>query len=324
MMTTRELTLGFLAPAFLGGARQSCYWRAPPFKALLRRWWRVAWAARHGAGSWESMRKFEGELFGHARVQPLQQEGRARQSQVRLRLEPWGPGQRRPLPRTRPVGEGKQSVASAVYLGYGPVRQATEWKMQHPIAPDGTDVAKLTLAFPEEKAALIDDALYLIHAFGTVGGRASNGWGSVFVDPKDGALRKPKADFVRNWELCLKEEWPHAIGSDGRPLVWATVRERHEWNEVIEDLAQVRKDINRSARGNERMVLNQPAGRKGGRMPSPLRFKIQRTGSGRLRGLIYHMPHTPPPLSAWRRDDLCRIWSRVHERLDENLPRFEV
>src|SRR5262249_59346834 len=38
-------TVRFLCPAFLGNADQSGQWRTPPFKALLRQWWRLAYAA---------------------------------------------------------------------------------------------------------------------------------------------------------------------------------------------------------------------------------------------------------------------------------------
>lgn len=40
----------FTTPAFLGGAEpQQGHWRTPPFKALLRQCWRIAYsaAARH-------------------------------------------------------------------------------------------------------------------------------------------------------------------------------------------------------------------------------------------------------------------------------------
>lgn len=37
--------LSFTTPAFLGNAGQDAQWHTPPFKALLRQWWRVAWAA---------------------------------------------------------------------------------------------------------------------------------------------------------------------------------------------------------------------------------------------------------------------------------------
>ncbi|PZP56463.1 MAG: hypothetical protein DI596_10305, partial [Azospira oryzae] len=44
-MTERGYTVRFLTPAFLGDAEQNARWRTPPFKHLLREWWRVAYAA---------------------------------------------------------------------------------------------------------------------------------------------------------------------------------------------------------------------------------------------------------------------------------------
>ncbi len=46
-MRQMKYRIEFLTPAFLGNAEQSGQWRAPPFKALLRQWWRVVWAQRH-------------------------------------------------------------------------------------------------------------------------------------------------------------------------------------------------------------------------------------------------------------------------------------
>src|SRR5690606_24563642 len=57
----------FLTPAFLGNAEQSGQWRTPPFKALLRQWWRVAYAASGGFNvDVLKMRQEEGLLFGNA------------------------------------------------------------------------------------------------------------------------------------------------------------------------------------------------------------------------------------------------------------------
>ena len=46
-MTMRELTyqVSFNTPAFLGNAEQQAQWRTPPFKAMLRQWWRMVKAA---------------------------------------------------------------------------------------------------------------------------------------------------------------------------------------------------------------------------------------------------------------------------------------
>ncbi len=66
-MKILEYTLQFLSPAFLGNAEQNAQWRTPPIKALLRQWWRVAYAADKGfAVNLAAMRREEGLLFGHA------------------------------------------------------------------------------------------------------------------------------------------------------------------------------------------------------------------------------------------------------------------
>ena len=41
-MQTMKYEAHFLTSVFLGNAEQSGQWRTPPFKALLRQWWRVA------------------------------------------------------------------------------------------------------------------------------------------------------------------------------------------------------------------------------------------------------------------------------------------
>ncbi|MDW8479479.1 MAG: hypothetical protein RML12_06125 [Xanthomonadales bacterium] len=92
-MKTLELTVTFLTPAFLGDAEQNARWRTPPFKAEIRRWWRLVYAAsRNFNVAIEEMRKREGRLFGNAWLK--HQEGNREvydfcKSQVRVRLKGW-------------------------------------------------------------------------------------------------------------------------------------------------------------------------------------------------------------------------------------------
>src|SRR5690625_7156461 len=93
-MKTLDYTIRFVTPAFLGNAEQAGQWRSPPFKALLRQWWRVAYAAEkqsqvHPA----AIRKDERLFFGHARPEDdRDEEGNKlpdRRSQVRIRMGKW-------------------------------------------------------------------------------------------------------------------------------------------------------------------------------------------------------------------------------------------
>ena len=70
-MTMRELTyqVSFNTPAFLGNAEQQAQWRTPPFKAMLRQWWRVVKAPDVGYDHRELL-KLENALFGSAVLRP--------------------------------------------------------------------------------------------------------------------------------------------------------------------------------------------------------------------------------------------------------------
>ena len=318
-MVTRNLTVRFLTPAFLGNANQSSQWRTPPFKHLLREWWRVAWAADNNPLDWEKMRGIEGRLLGHAWLKDdVDCRGKkvsGRRSLVRLRLDHWERGTLTSLPRTQPVAE--RASPSALYLGYGPVEGPTELK--HAPAVDCGAEARMSLAYPEntEGVDLVDTALALAHTFGTLGGRSRNGWGSLHLKQEEDRLCVIELEkYTRDWRACLEQEWAHAIGCDENgPLIWLTKKPRKNWMTVIEDLGSLRKAVN-GLKGCDRFALNQPVGRRGGdRMPSNLRFKVIETEDGGYLGRVFHMPCTPPPVKKSR--GLEQTWEKVHTFLDE-------
>jgi len=327
-MEVRRLTVEFLTPAFLGAADQAGQWRTPPFKHLLREWWRVAWVAAHPSETWQRMRREEGLLFGHAWLENDTEDnaGRkvaARRSRVRLRLDSWQQGTLHRLPSTRRVASGPKAVVSALYLGYGPVSKAQELKK--PPALDAHSSACLSLAYPDQdkdgKRDLLQDALSLIHAFGTLGGRSRNGWGSVWLTEQDQPWPMPELSrFTRPWRDCLRERWAHAIGcDDSGPLIWQTPP-RQAWAEVIDDLGRIRKAVNGRPSKRDRPVLNQPVKGKGGRVPSNLRFKVRRLPDGPLTGVVFHMPyHCPESCVEQRVEQIEHVWAAVHRLLDTGM-----
>ena len=229
-MQKMEYTVRFLTPAFLGNTEQSGQWRAPPFKALLRQWWRVAVAERHGY-DYRKIREEEGSLFGNAWL-----ETGASRSLLRIRLSSWDPGKERKnnwesLPK---IGTGQQ-VDADLYLGYGPVkydRSKRSSGLKHEVAIRAGESAILTLAVPVDYKQQIMATLGLINCFGTLGGRSRNGWGSVVLEPQDGtpALSVNPNIFKFSMEEALNKDWPHAIGCDEEGLlIWETeqVAERY-------------------------------------------------------------------------------------------------
>ena len=231
-MKTWTFQLRFLNPAFLGNADQTGQWRTPPIKALLRQWWRVAYAAEAGfAVDVVAMRTDEGRLFGTAA-----DTGHSNQSRLRIRLDNWNEGKLKSWAGLD-VGqvvhpEVKQPIGPHLYLAYGPLsyqqRGTVLAKDKGQAAIEAGEVSTLRLALmPDTKDASfvpresqrIELALALMNRFGTLGGRSRNGWGSFELLPANGtaqlpavldpmALRPWQDAFALVWRHVL--DWPHA------------------------------------------------------------------------------------------------------------------
>lgn len=248
----REYTVSFITPAFLGDAEQKGAWRTPPFKALLRQWWRVLEAGRY-AYNHEKVREEEGRLFGHAWLKAAGDKKWAMKSQVLVRLSLWKNGTLDNWLEEDPKvshPEAKRNVGSHLYLGYGPLTslRGTNLKMK-PTIRDG-DLSDLQVCFPSDFEKSMQETLQLIHWFGTLGSRSRNGWGSFSLEG-DGiigygalAIDNPLLrKILRPISNCLKEEWPHALGEDNQgPLVWKTKAYR-SWSDAIRTLAEIKIDF---------------------------------------------------------------------------------
>ena len=268
MMQWMTYQISFLTPAFLGNADQNGQWRTPPFKALLRQWWRVVWAERHGFPiDIVGMRREEGRLFGNAWL-----DGDFRKSAVRLRLNTWNGGRaigeqwrfdhadraahagRRSDDRgtTRREAGGTAAIQHPgmnrridplLYLGYGPlVPKGATVSLKSNAAIQAGETAELSVAAPESEIDDLRTAMALMSKYGTVGGRSRNGWGSLALSGPDavnlGGREDAVGQCIRWWEDALKLDWPHAIGRDGTgPLVWRTAESYADWMALMRDLA---------------------------------------------------------------------------------------
>ncbi|MDR3214576.1 MAG: hypothetical protein LBT71_11755 [Azoarcus sp.] len=326
-MKTETLTLKFLTPAFLGDAGQNGAWRTPPIKALLRQWWRVAYAAKSDFSvNIQTMRSEEARLFGHA-----DNDGASR-SLVRLRLGMWDAGK---LPKDKWVtGEKiphpeKGMVESFLYLGYGPLFGSS---LKKNAAIQSGESSKLSLAFPDEHAPLLDHALWLMNRFGALGGRSRNGWGSFSLTPENGETLAGTMP-LREWEDCLKWDWPHAIGKDQNgALVWQTAPQT-DWKAVMTELAKLKIALRthfpfttgkNAPKVEARHLLSYPVTNHsvdswGGnlRLPNSLRFKVRPTNNGKLVGVIFHVPCLPPVAFRPNEGQLKEVWQAVHRFIDQ-------
>jgi CRISPR-associated protein Cmr1 len=343
-MKTFHLTVTFLTPAFLGDAEQSGQWRTPPFKALLRQWWRVAYAADHDfSADVAEMRREEGLLFGHAWLEDDHDERgqkvAARKSQVRIRLDQWEEGGLRSWQPLATVAhpEVRFRVGSDLYLGYGPVtlpRGSSQPKLKTNAAIQANESAKLSLAVPENQAPRIQQALWLMDRYGTLGGRSRNGWGSFTLTPANGAPQLNGQVPLRDWKECLKADWPHAIGKHKNgALIWQTAKAYDDWKLLMRDLAIIKIGLRTQfvfpnvapphQQPLERHWLAYPITRhttrafdRNARLPNSLRFKVRQTEDGKLVGVIFHMPCLPPQEFRPDVQAIENVWERVHIFLD--------
>ena len=344
----REYTVRFTTPAFLGDAQQRAQWRTPPFKHLLRAWWRIAYAMkREFAVDLNHMRREEGRLFGAAAS-----SSDSSKSLVRLRLSSWKSGSMKAWPRKDPrvkhpdVHGGNLPVGSHLYLGYGPLEfvkhNGTQLKNKPAIGTDERQV--LHLAFPEADAPMLDQALSWCHLFGSVGGRCRNGWGSLSLEGREGSPDMNVALPLRQWMACFleDEEWPHAIGHDAvGPLIWVT-RPHADWQSLMETLARLKiglrtqfpfKGGNYVPVAEDRHWLAYPVtnhsvrGWGSYRLPNTLRFKVRQCEGRKVVGVIVHIPHAPPEKTRSDKDriKMIRVWQKVHNFLDleESLERSQ-
>ncbi|MDS4057093.1 MAG: hypothetical protein RKP73_00800 [Candidatus Contendobacter sp.] len=252
MMVKQDYTVSFVTPAFLGDAEQNGVWRTPPFKALLRQWWRVAAAKDHDYDH-VKLREAEGRLFGNAWL-----ENNFSQSQVKLRLDNWRNGKINAwaeTPKSIPHPEIKFPVDANLYLGYGPLTRNKEAKkttfkdkLNAAIQAEESNALKIICA--DRSNSVIQNTLQLIHWFGTIGGRSRNGWGSLLLENEKLAgfdqLNQQNQllnSIVRPLKDCLDIDynWSHsfAMDKDGL-LIWKLKVIHKSWREAMVKLAKIK------------------------------------------------------------------------------------
>lgn len=337
--TTLQLTVEFLTPTFLGGADQHAELRAAPFKNLLRQWWRVAAGVNYV--NYTDLRVAEGNLFGS-----VLDDNQAIASKVRFKLTPVKGDfscseQEIFFGKTRhPEVKGGFNVSNALYLGFGPITYRKGKTEIRKYIISGSK-AKLDLSFPKVHMAEMCEILQYIDAFGTIGSRSRNGWGTISLSgdgfQREDARSLSTVHISHLLDSKQKKQYPSSLGCDDNGLLcWETGPLKEDWKAAMNILAgtymDLRTSISIKPQGlKERHVLgypvtNHPVGnwderpekRNSGRMPSQLRLMVKRDQKGHLVARILHLPHKLP--KKWD-NSLGReldVWKKIHAQLDDN------
>jgi CRISPR-associated protein Cmr1 len=256
-------TIRFVTPAFLGDANQSSEWRVPPFKHLLREWWRCLEMGRsRSSGSEHDAQELcrrEALLFGG-----VHKDSPSR-SQVEIMFEEeWSKGtlsiltqgKAHPHPEVKNKHGVIQNVDSLLYLGYGPLlfeSRTAPPKLKTPPAIQAGDIKRAVIRCPSDRETEMRTILGLIHWLGTIGGRSRNGWGSLDIlkdDDQPWCSRAPSVlePVEKPWTDCLTLAWSHALGiepaSDGKPkrlLLWKTKSGYDgSWKDAMSEMARLK------------------------------------------------------------------------------------
>lgn len=352
-----ELTVEFVTPAFLGNAEQHGQWRTPPFKALLRQWWRVVYVNR-GVPNVEAMHQEEGRLFGRAADQGTTA------SLVRLRLD-WRGGDiardawnmqqasrfanvTHPEVKDRDDPTKLKPVGTALYLGYGPVDVGNKLKRESAVAPGQTRGLRVSVPATEEDR--FREVFRLIHLFGALGSRSRNGWGSLHFDkgglepeeitnvltPDNRPARDWLRSYARDWRQALDTDWCHALGRDDKGLLLWRTQKMNRWEDVLKTLAEVKiafrtqfhfKGGGQHASMCDRHVLAYPITNhslKGWeRSANQIILKVLPLGNQYV-GLVVHLPHSLPgmlkaELSGADQSSLATREQQVFEKVHQVL-----
>ena len=360
-MKVLEYTVRFITPAFLGDAEQNGRWRTPPFKALLRQWWRVAYAAdKNFDVNVDEMRRAEGLVFGNAWLS--HREGNREvtdhsKSLVRLRLSRWDEGKQKSWQGLEQgtvyhpeVERTKYRVGPHAYLAYGALdgRGGTQFDTKRNAAIQANESATLSIVFPtthddpklrrvaEENVPRIERAIALASLYGTLGGRSRNGWGSFSFTPLNDTPALTGDLHLRPWRDALGLDWPHAIGTDGKPLIWQTARAFDDWKQLMRELAIIKIGLRTQfvfpdtkpphQNVEPRHWLSYPitthttrAWERGARLPNSLRFKVRPDPNDpkQFVGVIFHVPCRPPPEFTPDFKAIGPTWQAVHALLDD-------
>lgn len=326
-----DLDVEFLTPTFLGGADQQAELRSAPFKNLLRQWWRVV----NGNLAADALRTREGELFG-----TVLGDDECTSSRVRIALAPGQPfaihNQPFQLGVTHhpEVGQNGMNVQNSLYLGFGPITSHGGLIFRKYISPGS--LARISVTFPRQNRNEIVRALQYVDAFGAIGSRCRNGYGSLsFSSDAFGRLDPATLQTNEVEELVANnaKEYPNRFGGDEQGiLLWDAAQ--NGWEGAMTLLAgtylRTRTKINIAGNPNElheRHLLGFPItnhnkiqdwGGRNGRMPSQLRLMVKRDTQNRLVARILHLPHRLPNDKQWPNQlpSQYEVWQQVHRFLD--------
>ena len=337
-----EFSVEVLTPMFLGGATGDAELRAAPFKNAIRYWWRIT---QQGIPP-EELRMKEQKLLGG-----VNSNKKTGEKAIRSLVDVTVTGDVRTgkseeeehLIKKKYNSEAGRKVSLAAYLGMGPVDFNGKYTKKR-ILP--TETFKLSVYFPETAVDIID-TLSFFKAFGGIGARSRNGWGSFELKAlNDSISLLNRESLFKKYGVELasvfasdKKKYPFCLGlTDSKPLFWK-IGDAAKWQDALNIAGESYMDLRQQKalkfpgrkQGNnpeKRHILGYPVtnhnflkwGGNNGRMPSQLRIIIRKNNKG-YGAYFFHLPHKIPKSWDNRLGKELDVWQSIHTYLDKNFTR---
>ncbi len=323
-----RLDCEIITPMFLGGADQEAELRSAPFKGILRYWWRIANGNKYS--KYNELLNEENRIFGSP-------DDKGGKSQVTLDVTPLNEiiGKRDNFKNPGLIDhpECEQSHKKTNPLNYLAGMGLIHYRkgIEHSYFPAGAGFT-LTISASQETINDINATLTLLNAFGAIGSRCRNGWGSFQWHSHSNEPLPPPSDFISAFD----HDYPHCLGQDNHgPLFWKTPTVRPDWQNCMKDLAEIYVSIRagnpklhipklevNSGSPPERHLLGYPITHHNNiwgaqaRHASALRLLVHK-GTGGYRGYFLHLPHSYSN-DMWPKggDRQIKIWQKVHNSLN--------
>ena len=337
-----------VTPMFLGDAEQKAALWPEPFKGLLRYWWRVA--AGRTFSDPKTMLEEETKVFGGGGE-------KAQKSLVTVEVD--GTPEiieTSEVPRLSGVWhpEVGRQIHPLLYLSYGPVTwrrgQGPIYTRSYLKPGDTFRVIWHLPSFLLEKETFKSSFLYFC-AFGAIGSRSRNGWGSFQVEKIEPEITSKILYALFTPEL-FEKDFPFTLAAEKKTgktigLLWKSKNIFNSWPEAMKELAQIYINVRTplSSDGpndiDERHLLGFPLTHhlaydapnwgRNARHASPLRLFVRKKKNG-YQGFILHLPFgiskrmrkNAAGIEFFTPNKQFEIWQKVHKRLDKAMERASI
>lgn len=230
-----------ITPMFISGANpEEVELRAPSIKGALRFWWRALYGQQFS--SLEEMRNKEGEIFGNTE----------KKSNVKIFVDGFNNFHisEQNLTNGKPYTVKNHNLSIFDYLAYGVCEydinaKKNKYKRKH-IKPASQFTLHLEFTNKNEFSDYILGALSCLNAFGGLGAKSRNGFGSIAIKPLDTEITLPtitefkgsRKDYTAFNENCKlftfqpQEKWEDALSEVGMAYRTArlAIEQRHNYD----------------------------------------------------------------------------------------------